>query len=201
MTQICVSKLTIIGFDNGLSPGRRQAIIGTNAGILLIWTLGTNFSETLSEIHIFSLKKMRLKGSSAKWRPSCLGLNVLTWMMTFQILARDDEHIIIISQISFSALPGVWVTMPFCYFPNFSASLKYMVAMEYNVNIWHVSPQHSCGDTCQIWMWCEESNRYFARSKILLMEKLTNRALVTPTPVLWCLGQSFQITDRRINIK
>ena len=32
---ICVSKLTIIGSDNGLSPGRRQAIIWTNAGILL----------------------------------------------------------------------------------------------------------------------------------------------------------------------
>ena len=26
-THICVSKLTIIGSDNGLSPGRRQAII------------------------------------------------------------------------------------------------------------------------------------------------------------------------------
>ena len=54
---ICVSKLTIIGSDNGLSPGRRQAIIWTNAGILLIWTLGTNFSEVSSEIHAFSFKK------------------------------------------------------------------------------------------------------------------------------------------------
>ena len=44
---ICVSKQTIIGSDNGLSPGRRQAIIWTNAGILLIGTLGTNFSEIL----------------------------------------------------------------------------------------------------------------------------------------------------------
>ena len=33
---ICVSDLTSIGSDNGLSPGRRQAIIRTNAGILLI---------------------------------------------------------------------------------------------------------------------------------------------------------------------
>ena len=32
---MCVSKLTIISLDNGLSPGRRQAIIWTNAGILL----------------------------------------------------------------------------------------------------------------------------------------------------------------------
>ena len=77
VTHICVSKLTIIGSDNGLSPGRRQAIIWTNAGILLIWTLVTNFSEILSEIHAFSFKKMHLKMSSAKWRPFCLGLNVL----------------------------------------------------------------------------------------------------------------------------
>ena len=49
MTHICVSKLTIIGSENDLSPGRRQAIIWTNAGILLIWTLGTNFSEILRE--------------------------------------------------------------------------------------------------------------------------------------------------------
>ena len=31
VTYISVSKLTIIGSDNGLSPGRRQANIGTNA--------------------------------------------------------------------------------------------------------------------------------------------------------------------------
>ena len=71
------SKLTIIGSDNGLSPGRRQAIIWTNVGILLIGPLGTNFSEMLIEIETFSFKKMRLKVSSAKWRPCCIGLNVL----------------------------------------------------------------------------------------------------------------------------
>ena len=78
MTHICVSKLTIIGSDNGLSPDRRQAIIWTNAGLLLIGPLGTNFSEILIEILTFSFKKMRLKVSSAKRRPFCLRLNVLT---------------------------------------------------------------------------------------------------------------------------
>ena len=78
MTHICVSELTIIGSDNGLSPGQRQAIIWTNAGILLIGPLGTNVSEILIEILTFSFKKMRLKVSSGKWRPSCLGLNVLS---------------------------------------------------------------------------------------------------------------------------
>ena len=81
MTHICVSKLTIIVPDNGLSPSRRQAIIWTNAGILLIRTSATNFSKILSEIHIVSFKKMHLKMSSAKWRPFCLGLNVLTILM------------------------------------------------------------------------------------------------------------------------
>ena len=77
VTHICVVKQTIIGSDNGLSPGRRQAIIWTNAGILLIGPLGTNFSEILIGIQTFSFKKMHLKMSSAKWRPFCLGLNVL----------------------------------------------------------------------------------------------------------------------------
>ena len=77
MTHICVCKLTNLGSDNGLSPGRRQAIIWTNAGILFIGTLGTNFSEFLIGIQAFSFKKMHLKMSSVKWRPFCLRLNVL----------------------------------------------------------------------------------------------------------------------------
>ena len=77
VTHTCVSKLTIIGSDNGLSPDRRQAIIWINAGLLLIGPLGTNFSEILIEILAFSFKKMRLEVSSAKRRPCCLGLNVL----------------------------------------------------------------------------------------------------------------------------
>ena len=45
-----------IDSDNGLWTGRRQAIIWTNAGILLIQTLGRNVREILSEIYTFSLK-------------------------------------------------------------------------------------------------------------------------------------------------
>ena len=71
---ICIGNLIIIGSDNGLSPGRRQAIIWANDGILLIRSLETNYSEILSKIHTFSFKKMLLK-TSAKWQPFCLGLN------------------------------------------------------------------------------------------------------------------------------
>ena len=46
---MCISRLNVFGLDNGLSPVRRQAIIKTSAGLmlLLIGPLGTNFSEIL----------------------------------------------------------------------------------------------------------------------------------------------------------
>ena len=97
VTYICVSDLTSIGSDNGLSPCRRQAIIRTNAGLLLIDHPGTNFSEILIEILTFSFKKMRLKVSSAKWRPFCLGLNVLITIVTwhYQFRCRNDNILLL----------------------------------------------------------------------------------------------------------
>ena len=77
---ICDGYLTTIGSDNGLSPGRRQAIIWTNDGILLIRPLGTKFSEILIRIQTFSFKKLHLKTSSAKWGLFCLGLNELIYL-------------------------------------------------------------------------------------------------------------------------
>ena len=105
VTHKCVSKLTIIGSDNGLSPGGRQAIIWTNAGILFIQTLGKNFSEILGEIHSFSFLKIHLKMSSAKWRLFGLGLNELMpqghrcvvrsssgWMLSFDSLRPSNAY-------------------------------------------------------------------------------------------------------------
>ena len=77
LTHICISKLTIIGSDNGLSSDRHQAIIWTNTGIWLIRTIGTNFSDILNEIHTFSFTKMYLTMSYEKWRPFCVSLNML----------------------------------------------------------------------------------------------------------------------------
>ena len=77
MTHIGISKLTIIGLDNGLSPGRREVIIWTNTVILFIRPRGTNFNKIAIEIQMFSLKKMRFKMSSAKCCPFRLDLNVL----------------------------------------------------------------------------------------------------------------------------
>ena len=72
VTHIYISKLITIGSDNGLSPGRHQAINWTSAGILSIGPLGTNFNEISIKIN-FSLtwRKMHLKIASAKWRPFC----------------------------------------------------------------------------------------------------------------------------------
>ena len=64
---------------------RRHAIIWTNAGILSIGHMETNFSEILIEIYIFSFKEIHLKMSPGKWRPFYLDLYVLnhrlsSWM-------------------------------------------------------------------------------------------------------------------------
>ena len=88
VTHICVRKLTTFGTDNGLSPGRRQAIIWTNAVILSIWSLATNFNEILIKIQTFPFKKMHLKLSSGKWRPFCLGLSVLICGCHHQLMGR-----------------------------------------------------------------------------------------------------------------
>ena len=80
-TYICVSVQVNIGSDNDLSPIRHKAIIWTNAGILSIGPLGTKFNEILIDICTLSFKKMHLKMLSAKWRPFCLDLNVLIYIL------------------------------------------------------------------------------------------------------------------------
>ena len=74
-THICVCKLIIIGSDNGLSPGRRQTIIWTNAGIWLMWPLGTNFNEILIGIQAFLFEKKEIEN--------------VVWEMT-EILSRPQ---------------------------------------------------------------------------------------------------------------
>ena len=90
VTLIFFSKLTIMGSDSGLSPGRCLAIVWTKAGILLNRTLRTNFSEILIETFTFSSKKTHLSMSSEGWRPFCLGPNVFyskNWNIQLPITA------------------------------------------------------------------------------------------------------------------
>ena len=70
MTHICVSKLTIIGSENGVVP-TTPAIIWANAGILFIGRLRTNIKKIQSKfVHFHSIKPFW------KWRPFCLRVNV-----------------------------------------------------------------------------------------------------------------------------
>ena len=66
-----------IGSDNGLLPIQHQVIIWTNAGILLIGHIKTNFTEILIKMQNFSFTKMHLKISSVKWQISFPGADVL----------------------------------------------------------------------------------------------------------------------------
>ena len=84
MTHICISKLIIIGSDNGLSPGRRQAIIWTNAGILFIWPIGTTISEILIKIHVFFIQENAFENivcemSAILSRPQCVKIIQSLW--------------------------------------------------------------------------------------------------------------------------
>ena len=74
MTHICASKLISISSDNGLAPGRRQAIIWTNAGILTLqdklqWNFNRNSYIFIQE-NAFE--------NAWKWWPFCIGLNELS---------------------------------------------------------------------------------------------------------------------------
>ena len=134
MTHICVGKLTIIGSDNGLSPERRQAIIWTNAVILLIGPLGTNFSENRIEIQTFSLKKIRLKMSSARCCSFRLGLNVL-------IISINYVYYIYISYTSGRYTLGKFVNNH--QITTFSYSLSIYIYILHNtsiklVNTWYM---------------------------------------------------------------
>ena len=90
--------------DDGLSPIRHQAIILTNAGLLSIRTIGTNFSEILIKIQNFSFSKVHLTISSVKWWPSCLVGDELTRAMKYDLQSQNSSYIFIIHICSCEAL-------------------------------------------------------------------------------------------------
>ena len=95
MTHICVDKLTTTGSDNGLSPGQRQAIIWTNAGILFIRPSGINFNENLIEINTFSFKEISLqyvvgKVAAILSQPQCV--NIMTGFKTIVHAVRQLQY-------------------------------------------------------------------------------------------------------------
>ena len=65
-----------------------------HTGISLVGPLGTNLSEILIAIYIFSFKKMHLKLSSGNWRSFCLGLNVLCIIWCRAQFHRCNQEVI-----------------------------------------------------------------------------------------------------------
>ena len=50
---------------------------------------------------------------------------------------------------------------PLRYIPDFSPSSKYLLPIQYLVNIWQLSSPLRCGDACQIWIGFRETSKYF----------------------------------------
>ena len=72
VTHICVSKLTVVGSDNGLPPGRRQAIVWTNAEILLIGPSGTCFRNLNRNSYVFIQENAFCKMAAICFWPQCV---------------------------------------------------------------------------------------------------------------------------------
>ena len=104
---ICVSRLTIIGLHNGLSPGRYQAVNWTSAGILLIGPLETvKFKPKLIHFKQNAFKHVNWKMTAILSRPQCVnkGNNVYDHETPYLIYSYDSlvNWIYIISKIRLS---------------------------------------------------------------------------------------------------
>ena len=106
----CANILSIITLLS--RPDRRQAIIWTNAWILLIGLLRTNFSEIL--IEIYKLKKMHLKMPSGKWRPSCLCLNVLIQGSRVGLWQHQTPCVYIVADPVLFSRFHIWIVLNLC---------------------------------------------------------------------------------------
>ena len=162
MRQICISNLSIIHSDNGLSPGQCRDIIWTNAGTMLIGKLGTNFNEIISKTHKFSFKKMHLKILSVKWQPFCFGLNVLTPTKGCGNMGY---------------WPRTHLKLKTCVFPLIVAQLSDCLEILYRAWQWH------CHALCKISKWLGNWNGCYELIKFL--SKLSFGGIPYVTPVPW----------------
>ena len=148
VTHICVGKLIIIGSDNGLSPDRRQAIIRTNARLLSIGPLRTHFNENLIKIQQFLLKKMHVKMSSAKWRPTCLGLNVKCFCRCIStFIPKICVMRCALNPVEVSDLPIHMATATLCLW-NTATALNYLQCHSLNRSCSNLYNFHNFG-----WAW------------------------------------------------
>ena len=138
---------------------------------LVSLTSGTRSSELMALPRAdhnpsFSSRPSGAHHVSIKLVPECLPMNV-----TPNIISKPLQGWGLLSRFP-----------PFRYFPNFSTSPKYMLAIEYHVLIWQVSPQPSCDDTCQIWIRFKECNRYFCEIENFAYREIEERSFSNPHP-------------------
>ena len=84
MVHICVRKLGHPWFRKWLVAWLAPSHYLNQCWNIVNWNFRIIFSEILTEIYIFSFKKMHLKISSGKWRPFCISFNVLTLHVPFR---------------------------------------------------------------------------------------------------------------------
>ena len=100
---------------------------------------------------------------------------------------------LLLSDAIFRHRSGVGLTKPISSVPlfsSFSSSSKHTLAIEYHVYIWQVSPQLSCGDTWQIWMWFKESNMHFCKIEYFAYGEINERSFINPHPWVAILAPS-----------
>ena len=101
VTHICVSRLTITGSDNGLSPGRRQLSHYLNQCWNIVnWTLRNKLQWQFNRnanilIHENAIERVVCKMASILSRPQCVKSYPHYWPIVRSILQRSHEVILI----------------------------------------------------------------------------------------------------------
>ena len=72
--------------------------------------------------------------------------------------------------------------LPLRYFSNSWGSWEHTPTIEYHVCICKVSPQLSCGETYQIWMWFREYKGYFYKIDNFTCGEVNERGFSNPYP-------------------
>ena len=63
---------------------------------------------------------------------------------------------------------------------TYSALSKHILNIGYHIDISHVSPQLSCNNTCQIWMWFKESKKYFCKIENFAYREINKQSSSNP---------------------
>ena len=130
MTHVCVGKLTIIGPVNGLSPGRCQAIVWANGGILLNSKLRNKLQWNLKRNSYIAIHENAFVIVVCEMVASFLGLNVLTF-----IICRRMSSLMMISYYGnvchitwplWERLPLEWVQ---CWFMSYRRGIFSIIAV------------------------------------------------------------------------